>query len=58
MHDVLSRLGLSAINPGAWTSAAPLATSGERETLGSENPGDRRDARAHRARHESKISTP
>jgi aldehyde dehydrogenase (NAD+) len=38
MHDVLSRLGLSERNPGAWTSAGPLAMRGERETLGSENP--------------------
>jgi len=38
MHDVLSRLGLSPTNPGAWTSAVPLPTRGERETLGTENP--------------------
>src|SRR4029079_7835280 len=34
MHDVLSRLGLSEINPGAWTSAVPLPMHGGRETLG------------------------
>jgi aldehyde dehydrogenase (NAD+) len=38
MHDVLSRLGLSDKNPGAWTSATPLPMRGEREALGSENP--------------------
>jgi aldehyde dehydrogenase (NAD+) len=38
MHDVLSRLGLSDTNPGAWTSAVPLPMHGEREILGSENP--------------------